>query len=353
MADNLFFRQLNNYPSDSQTIWSEELQGVTHNADHWFISQKSRIWKIPVGVDLNDVTDDISRGIFNIPIPVELAVNYDHFGDLDFYNGYLFVGLENSSDNRTASIACFNADTLTFIGSDIVPSQDGHASWCAVNQSDGFLYSSAFDNVSELFAYQLTINSDSFELMLVDTIPLHKENEEPLMLSGIQGGVFVTENEETHLFLTSNKSAFPFSMNPNENAARGLHVFKWLDTGAMRVKKILIGTDLFTWGEEIEGITFWDLSDGIAPGINGQLHILELDNDSTHDDVKAFYHYAMFRSEYIANINPTSREVHHWECKWIDHMTSEHTVDYDTLEQAIADGFDGCHYCIGGVLDKR
>ena len=80
MADNLFFRQLNNYPSDSQTIWSEELQGVTHNADHWFISQKSRIWKIPVGVDLNDVTDDISRGIFNIPIPVELAVNYDHFG---------------------------------------------------------------------------------------------------------------------------------------------------------------------------------------------------------------------------------------------------------------------------------
>lgn len=46
--------------------------------------------------------------------------------------------------------------------------------------------------------------------MLVDTIPLHKENEELFMLSGIQGGVFVTENEETHLFLTSNKSAFPF-----------------------------------------------------------------------------------------------------------------------------------------------
>lgn len=40
-------------------------------------------------------------------------------------------------------------------------------------------------------------------------------------------------------------------MNPNENAARGLHVFKWLDTGAMRVKKILIGTDLFTWGKKL------------------------------------------------------------------------------------------------------
>ena len=159
MARNLFFRHINNYPSDSETVWSEELQGVTHNADHWFISQKSRIWKIPVGVDLNDVTDDISRGILNIPIPSELAIEYDHFGDLDFYDGYLFVGLENSVDNRTASIACFDAETLNFIGTDKVWEQNGHASWCAVNSVDNLLYSSDFDDVTKIFGYKFSIFS--------------------------------------------------------------------------------------------------------------------------------------------------------------------------------------------------
>ncbi len=341
MADNLFFRYINSYPSDSETIWSVELQGVTHNEDHWFISQKSRLWKIPVGVDLNDVTDDISRGIFNIPIPPELAVDYDHMGDLDFYNGYLFVGLENSGDSRTASIACFDAETLNFIGSDKVPEQDGHASWCAVNAKDGFLYSSAYNNVTKLFAYEFTIGINCFVLSLCKTVTLHKENEEQFILSGIQGGVFVTENEETHLFLTS-----------NDYVTRGVQVFRWAD--ARRIQKIFIDQEYFTFGEEIEGLTYWDLSSGIAPGIKGQLHIFELDNDSDNvDDLKDFYHYAFYRSEYIANINPASREVHHWECKWIDLMTPEHKVACNSLEQAIADGYDGCHYCIGGVLDKR
>ncbi len=341
MADNLFFQRINAYPSDSTTIYSEELQGVTHNEDHWFISQKSRLWKIPVGVDLNNVTDDNSIGIFSIPIPPELAMDYDHLGDLDFYNGYLFVGLENSDDNRTARIACFDAETLNFIGSDVVPEQDGHASWCAVNTVDGYLYSSAFNNVTQLFAYQFTISINSFNLSLIKTVALHKENEEPFVLSGIQGGVFITENEETYLFLTS-----------EEYETRGVQIFRWSDT--QRIQNIFIDREYLTFGEEIEGLTYWDLSNGIAPGIHGQLHILELDNDClSADEVKDFYHYTFYSSEYIANKNPTSREVHHWKCNWINLMAHEHKVPYNNLEQAIADGYDGCHYCIGGDLDKR
>jgi hypothetical protein len=37
--------------------------------------------------------------------------------------------------------------------------------------------------------------------------------------------------------------------------------------------------------EEPEGLTLWDLDDGRAPNIHGQLHVLLLDNDDSADEV--------------------------------------------------------------------
>jgi hypothetical protein len=71
----------------------------------------------------------------------------------------------------------------------------------------------------------------------------------------------------------------------------GIHVF---DTGSWRrIGRSTNGTGLFnfefdsSWetAEEPEGITIWDLDDGRAPGVSGQLHVLLLDNDLTGDDV--------------------------------------------------------------------
>jgi hypothetical protein len=43
--------------------------------------------------------------------------------------------------------------------------------------------------------------------------------------------------------------------------------------------------------EEPEGITIWDLDDGRAPGIRGQLHVLLLRNEHFSDDDVYLKHY--------------------------------------------------------------
>jgi isopenicillin N synthase-like dioxygenase len=92
----------------------------------------------------------------------------------------------------------------------------------------------------------------------------------------------------------------------------------------------------------------------MAPGILGQLHVLELDNDVFEsNDVKAFKHYKVIRFPFVANNNPRCREVHRSDCKFLNLMKTEHKVGYWSLSKAIKDGYNGCHFCIGGELDKR
>ncbi|HRI20838.1 MAG TPA: hypothetical protein PLA68_07780 [Panacibacter sp.] len=342
MAANLFFKHLNDYPSDRETGWSEELQGVSHNDDHWFITQKNRLWKIPVSVDLNSDMDgdDPARGIFTAPIPPVLANDYNHLGDLDYNNGYLFIGLENTNEEYTSRILCLDANTLEFIGSALLNEQGTHASWCAVNPADGFLYSSWSDNATALFVYTFSVLNNNFTLLFDHMVPLINDDGEPYQLSGIQGGVFSVADNINTLYISS-----------NAGDTRGVQIFDWPD--AKRIQEIFIDFDFFTIGEEIEGITYWDLPGNTAPRIKGQLHVLELDNDIDSDDIKCFKHYSIIRSEFVANNNPSCREVHHWDCSWLDLIKREHKVPYNTAEEAFADNYDACHYCIGGEHDKR
>ena len=54
---SIFFKHISDYPFDRETGWSEELQGVTHDDDDWYITQKDRLWKISVEVNLNSTID--------------------------------------------------------------------------------------------------------------------------------------------------------------------------------------------------------------------------------------------------------------------------------------------------------
>ena len=340
MPASLFFKHLSDYPSDRETGWSEELQGLTHDDNNWFITQRDRLWKISVDVDLNSSIDgpDPDRGIFNVPIPPALK-NYNHMGDPDHFDGHLFVPVEKSDSTKTARIACFDAD-LNFIDSALLPDQGNHASWCAVNPADGFLYSSTFDDVSALNAYQFFIEAGRFRVQLHHTANLN-ERARAMSLSGIQGGVFSFEDEENYLYLSS-----------NDDDSRGVHIFRWPE--GRRIQTISIPTEILAFGEEMEGITYWDLDDGQAPGIRGQVHVLELDNDAFEsDDVKGFKHYRIIQFPFVANSNPRCREVHRSDCRFIDLMKSEHKVGYRSFEKAMGDGYDACHFCIGGKFDKR
>jgi len=49
---------------------------------------------------------------------------------------------------------------------------------------------------------------------------------------------------------------------------------------------------------------------------------------------------------YVANKNPDSLEVHKRECEWAHRIAYRNREYYCNLEQALADGYDGCFFCL-------
>jgi hypothetical protein len=58
--------------------------------------------------------------------------------------------------------------------------------------------------------------------------------------------------------------------------------------------------------DEPEGLTIWDLDDGRAPGIKGQLHVLLLDNDVIENDDVSLKNYT---STISVDKNHTGKET--------------------------------------------
>ncbi len=98
---------LGNYPNAKETQWSNKCQGVTHDADHWYITQTLQIWKIPASADL-DFNEKTSATQVS-PLPKHLQkVGYNHFGDLDYWEGYLFISLENKRKKNPPAIVLWD-----------------------------------------------------------------------------------------------------------------------------------------------------------------------------------------------------------------------------------------------------
>jgi hypothetical protein len=124
---------LGDYPGDREPGWSEECQGIAHDEDSWYISQRFKLWKFPVDFDLNRqvnepddfVTADIPRGL--------RENNYDHFGDPEVYEGKLYIPLEDSNERHIARILVYNARNLRYLTSAELPGEETHASWCAIS----------------------------------------------------------------------------------------------------------------------------------------------------------------------------------------------------------------------------
>ena len=136
---------LGNYPDERQDDWTDECQGVTHDRDHWFITQKGVVWRVPIGERPDGITSrtaSTASGARTIPV-----AGYDHFGDPDCHKGTLYIPLEGKrrvvpfvTVPRVPRIAAFRASDLQFLWSAPLPKQQ-KAGWCAIN-SKGVLLSS-------------------------------------------------------------------------------------------------------------------------------------------------------------------------------------------------------------------
>jgi hypothetical protein len=278
-----YYNYLGNYPKGAETDWSWEAQGLAHDDDHWFITQRWRLWKIPVTQDLKSVSaggEVLSKWLYKPPfyapgdLPELYSEGYNHLGDPCYYEfggqGYVLVPVEGDAQ---PAIAIFRAKDLEYVIHAYLPGQS-HAAWCAVDPQ-GNLYSSNED-ITAIRKYRpqwnTLLNSNTPRSLDGPTfINLLDEAGSTVTLRAMQGGEISPSGELLYL------------------VADGIHVFE-LSTGK-RIQRSTNGYGQFNYEfgnccfEEPEGITIWDLDDGRAPNIRGQLHVLMLDNDADKDDI--------------------------------------------------------------------
>jgi hypothetical protein len=274
-----YYLYLGNYPSNASPGWHESAQGLTHDRDNWFITQQNYLWRIPVTHDLSSVSPSAPgvRRIDRRDIPQ--LKDFNHFGDPDYYEfegqGFVIVPLEHLDDHKPCSaFGVFRADSLDYVAFECLPEQ-AEGPWVAVDPQ-GNMYSSNSKTAK--------VNKYSVDwLMLRNEQRLILKSEPPLDLLDEQGNSVTLNSFAGGVISPSGQLLYI--------VADGIHVFD-LSTGR-RVQRSTNDSGYFSFEfddsffvrEEPEGITIWDLDDGRAPGITGQLHALLLDNDIGDDNV--------------------------------------------------------------------
>jgi hypothetical protein len=296
------------YPQQ-ETNWSNDTQGVAHDDNNWFITQTLALWKVPVGVNLRTATADTPGVIFhNLSFYPALA-GFEHTGDPVVYkfNGvdYLLVPLEGPG--RPGTIAIFSCATLGYLAHVGLPFQSGDAGWCGVDSS-GVIYSS-LQHATTLNRFALNWSlfqtNGTIQLTPFAAEPMLNEQGGALDLVTMQGGEF---SPDGLLYLASG-----FYTDSDALADReGLHILEKRPNGGggffwQRIGHSTRGfghfdyyynPGTFTGAEEPEGLTIWDLDDGRAPGIRGQLHATVLSNEIDSGDID-FKHYS-----HVIRVNP-------------------------------------------------
>jgi len=282
------------YPKNKKIGWAENVQGITHDDSHWYISQQRTLWRVPAQtVDLSRLTRS-STGVMVIDlerIPELWDLDYDHFGDLEYYEfrgkGFLLVPLEDDRREAPSAIAAFEAATLQYIDHAALGMKD--APWCAIDPL-GVMYTS---NTGKGEIARFKVNwqklkdNGTLELTPSEPISLQDESGNPVIIDTPQGGAISPRGQLLYLVAGYQKGSHP---------SWGIHVFD-LFTGK-RISRSANGTGPFNYEfhpgfpkyEEPEGITIWDVEDGGIPGISGKMHVLMLDWDPG-DDIIHFKHY--------------------------------------------------------------
>lgn len=295
------YKYIGEYPKDRENGWSDELQGVCHDEENWFFTQKGKMWKFPVSHNLNK---KISKSDIDGEKIICMDYGY-HLGDIDCFNGYLFVPVV---DDGYPYIAVFSAKDLKFITKQIIKRNGNYfdsLGWCAINPTNGKLYTSdrhisdkIEDDKSPIIVYNVDYEaianrSDKFLSSFCTLIP-YTESGENIYLKHSQGGCF---DDKNNLHLVNGY--------PHSYGTRGISIYK-VPTMPEYGKKYVIkrisqseqdGEFRYQFkvsvGEEPEGITYWDLNNikTKAPEIKGVLHVIMIDNYGTNDDDLYFKHY--------------------------------------------------------------
>lgn len=316
-----YYLFMGHYPV-GETSWSHNVQGVAHDDNNWFITNTDLIWKIPVERDLNTVTSSspgvIRRSLTSYPA----LAGYEHCGDPDVFRvgltDYLIVPIEDEtgtcSSGLAGAVAIFRCFDLSYIDHVAFPGQCNDAGWVAARRGDGMLVSSrqhvgAPDGSPPgttgglrfyFFDWNLLHNAGVAAMAFDHETEALDEQGGRLRMRTMQGGEFAPGDNLLYLI-----SGFHDDSNTVADQ-EGIHVLETV--GYQRIEHSTRGFGYFDFyydpgaiaAGEPEGLTIWDLDNGRAPGIRGQLHAMRLDNDAFQDDI-VFKHYT-----FVIRVDPAS-----------------------------------------------
>ena len=132
----VFAKEFNvRYSSDIYSDISEDIQGITHSKDYWFISNQFTIYRIPKSKKLiaRNFRPPALKHYETIKIPEKLKkLKYNHFGGISIYKNYLLVALERKTPLK---ILFFDQETLELEKIYDVPEHLESLSWVAAGEN--------------------------------------------------------------------------------------------------------------------------------------------------------------------------------------------------------------------------
>ncbi|MBN2443122.1 MAG: hypothetical protein JXJ04_17310 [Spirochaetales bacterium] len=299
---------LGSHPNDEEeSLWYRDIQGITHDDDNWYFSGGKvedgyhptiLLFKVPVGIDLDDGVaagmDDPSSGCAYRSWDKdfgELPGDCKHFGDIDYFKnsetglGYIAVPMSDCASG--VKIGFFNSITLGLVSEVDISAYQSSIGWLAI--SDGVIYSS-MNSEPYLYGYTIVYTTNGTPTISgAPFITMMMEGTDEYEVRHHQGGTFTPDGSLFYL-VTGYFLLGDGVVGDDPTNVRRIHIFKKTGSEWQLLKRSSGSTLPFLyetnseWDEwrhrEPEGATYWDLNNGRAPGVSGELHVLLLNNDT-------------------------------------------------------------------------
>lgn len=331
------FTYIGNFPENLSRGIYDNMQGITHDDDHWYISQKKATYKGRLNhaamLYKFDASDNLNNGHPVISKKIEGYGN--HPGDITYFKRgggeYIFVPMYKSGEGPTTSrILVFRASDLGLVVASNRSLTINGPSWVALDPS-GRLYHNNH-NIEPKLGKRIQVydvdwnkiaNKDRSFLTHLREFPLYREDGTEfatIELPLLPGIARITKNEldaQQGAAFSPNGNLF-FMSQGHKNTSASLSGIKVFDA---QTGQIIFRSDTkdmpfkfefkpgwpYKW-EEPQGLTVWDLDDQNtpdAPKISGQLHVILIRNEASNDDLY-FKHYRVPYEERcrLSDINP-------------------------------------------------
>ncbi len=267
------FNYLNSDPYGVNRSYVNGVQGLANDGTNWYLSNKENIYKWNGSAGFPSSISGTSNYKY---VGMLIGGGYDHYGDIDFDEdqNLLYVPLEKSNKSKKPLLVVLNSN-LAYVDSTILfknaePQYNNEVPWVSIDPISKKIYTSKFNNVSELWIYTDTNTGTGIDLAsTVEVLQLKNSNGQPLTLDGIQGGEF---SKSGHLFLLVQDGC--------NDGTEGVYIFD-VKTGKLQDHEDDVKCEGSS--QEFEGITVWDFDNNSNNGgFTGQVHALNYENHWYH-----------------------------------------------------------------------